>query len=359
METLRLIDQKPLNPYFNLAIEEAILRGVLEKRSPYTFRLWQHMPVVTIGCFQDPREEVNLDLCDKLGVLVARRMCGGGAMYLDQGCLIYSIFLDDDFSSVSSLSQESYEFFSKGVIEGLKALGVEAQFRPVNDIVVGNRKISGASQHRLYSAFVHHGAININPNLEVLEKVLKASKIKLKEKGFSSVKESLTTIEIELGKKVSVDAVKTAIVRGFEKTLETKFEKGKLTSWELNMAKKLYKRKYRTNEWIFGRSKPALEFSSMYRARKGVINISLSLKGITIRDIYISGDFLLQPEGSLRCLEECLKGGIASEKWLSETIGELFETNKIRAVGVTAEDFVKAILKAIRSPSVRAPQSLG
>ncbi|MHA1833561.1 MAG: lipoate--protein ligase family protein, partial [Candidatus Baldrarchaeia archaeon] len=196
METLRLIEQGPLNPYLNLAIEEAILRGVLEKKSPYTFRLWQHRPVITLGCFQDPREEVNLDLCDKLGVLVARRMCGGGAMYLDQGNLIYSVFLDDNFPEIPASPQESYKFFSEGIIEGLKALGVKAKFRPINDVVVGNRKISGASQHHLYNAFVHHGALNVDPNLEVLEKVLKVSKTKLKEKGFSSIKESLTTLRI-------------------------------------------------------------------------------------------------------------------------------------------------------------------
>jgi lipoate-protein ligase A len=308
---------------------------------------------VTIGCFQDPREELNLDLCDKLGVLVARRMCGGGSMYLDQGSLVYSVFLDDNFLNVPSSLQESYKFFSEGVIEGMKTLGVVAQFRPVNDVVVNNRKISGASQTRLYSAFVHHGAININPNLDVLEKVLKTSKVKLREKGYTSIRDSLTTLEMELGEKVSVNTVKTALIRGFEKKLKVKLKKGKLTAWELATAKMLYKNKYKTTEWIFGRTKPSLKFSSTYRVTKGVIRVSLSVRGITISDIYVSGDFLLQPEGSLRLLEESLRGGIASEKWLSETINNFFEMNKIEAVGVTAEDFVKAILEALQIASAR------
>jgi|YelNatPaOPRAMG01_1025707.scaffolds.fasta_scaffold21902_4 lipoate-protein ligase A len=349
MEIFRLLSQNPLNPHLNLAIEEAILRGVLEKRSPYTFRLWQHTPVVTIGCFQDPREELNMDLCDKFGVLVARRMCGGGAMYLDQGSLIYSIFLDDNFPNVPNSLQESYRFFSEGVIEGLKDLGVEAHFRPVNDIVVNNKKISGASSIHLYSAFVHHGAVNINPNLEILEKVLKASEIKLKEKGFSSIKESLTSLEIELGKKVRIDIVKVALIRGFEKKLKVQFKRGKLTDWEANMAKMLYKNKYKTSEWIFGRTKPSLELFSTYRAAKGVIKVSLSVKGIVISDIYISGDFLLQPNGSLRLLEESLRGCIASEEYISETISNFFKMKQIKALGVTAEDFVKAVFQALQN----------
>jgi lipoate-protein ligase A len=349
MEVFRLVSQSPLNPHLNLAIEEAILRGVLEKRSPYTFRLWQHTPVVTVGCFQDPREELNLDLSDKFGVLVARRMCGGGAMYLDQGSLIYSIFLDDNFPNIPDSLQESYRFFSEGVIEGLKDLGVEAHFRPINDIVVNSKKISGASQHRLYSAFVHHGAININPNLDVLEKVLKVSKIKLREKGYTSIRDSLRTLETELGRKVSVSTVKIALIRAFEEKLKVKFKKGRLTDWELNMAKMLYKKKYKTSEWIFGRTKPSLEFSSIYKAAKGVIKVSLSVKGITISDIYISGDFLLEPEGSLRLLEESLRGCIASEECISETISNFFKVKRIKALGVTVEDFVKAILQALQN----------
>lgn len=238
-------------------------------------------------------------------------------------------------------------FFSEGIIEGLKALGVKAKFRPINDVVVGNRKISGASQHHLYNAFVHHGALNVDPNLEVLEKVLKVSKTKLKEKGFSSIKESLTTLRIELGRKIQLNTVKLALIRGFKKILGVKFKKGKLNNWELNMAKKLYEKKYKTSEWIFWRSKSSLEFSSSYKAKKGVINVALSLKGIIISDIYITGDFLLEPNGALTQLEETLKGGIISEKWLSETINQLFKTKRIKTTGIAAEDFVKAIMKAV------------
>jgi hypothetical protein len=68
----RLLDYSFTDPFMNLAMEESILRGRVEGESPDTLRLWQHPPVVSIGCFLNPEDEINVDPCKMLSVIHSR-----------------------------------------------------------------------------------------------------------------------------------------------------------------------------------------------------------------------------------------------------------------------------------------------
>jgi len=342
----RLLDYSSPDPCMNLAVEEAILRGRLEGGSPNTLRLWQHPPVVSVGCLQDPKVEVDIELCKRLGIAVIRRVSAGGAMYIDEGSLQCSLVSDDKLSPILQDINESYRFFSNGVIDGLRLLGVNAEFRPVNDVTVNNRKISGSAQHRLYNIIIHHSTISVDVDLQILEKVLKVPESKLRSKGFSSIRASVTSIRDELGKDIPIDSVKKALVHGFEKTLGVKFKKGRLTYWEMKLARELYEKKYSTSQWIYDITKPPLQVSSIYRASKGVIRVSMSFHGQTIEKIHISGDFFIHPENAVKELEQSLKGGVLSKEWLEKRIREFFAVKNIKALGVTPEDFARAILTA-------------
>jgi lipoate-protein ligase A len=123
----RVLDYSSEDPAMNLAIDEAILRCLLEDRSPDTLRLWRNPPSVIIGCFQNPDSDVDMEACKDLGVNVLRRVSGGGAVYHDWGNLNYSVIihkssLKADIEDV----EKSYYLFCGGVIEGLSLLGIAA-----------------------------------------------------------------------------------------------------------------------------------------------------------------------------------------------------------------------------------------
>lgn len=240
----RSLDYSSKNPAMNLAIEEAILRCQLEGKSPNTLRFWRNPPSIVVGCFQNPWKEVNLAICKKLGTGIFRRASGGGTVYHDYGNLNYSLIIQKS-SLETNLDdvEKSYDIFCSGVIEGLKMLGVNAYNRG-NSIMIGERKFSGSAQHRLYNVILHHGTLMVNVDLQALEHAL----------NLSNVERQLVNLTTTFSENVSLSKIKRAIVRGFEKTLNVKFEKGSLTPEEWRVARMLYNVKYGTSGYIFNRT---------------------------------------------------------------------------------------------------------
>lgn len=341
----RLLDYSFSDPMMNLAFEESLLRGRMEGESPDTLRLWQHTPVVSVGCYQNPKEEVNLDVCKQLGIKIIKRLSPGGALYIDEGSLQYSLVFDRDSIYLPEKIEDSYPILSSGVIEALSSFGVQAEFQPINDIVVNRKKISGASQSRMYKAILHHGTISINTRLNILEQVLKPSELKLKAQGFRNLRERITTLCQEIGKDISIGIFKEELIKGFKTRLNLDFELGSPSSWEINLAESLYHGKYKKLEWIYSETKN-LDIISNYRIAKGVIKISLSIDDERIDDINISGDFIIHPDNAIQELEKNLKGEILIEENLLKRIKEIFATKGIQIIGAQAEDFTKAIMLA-------------
>lgn len=341
----RLLDYSFSDPIMNLAFEESLLRGIVERKSPATLRLWQHTPVVSVGCFQNPKEEVNLEKCKLYGIKIIKRLSPGGALYIDKGSLQYSLVFNTESLTLQEKVEDSYSILSSGVIEALASMGVKSEFKPINDIVVNRRKISGASQSRMYDAILHHGTISINTRIDILEQVLKPSEIKLIAQGFRTLRERVTTLSQEIGKDISIEEFKEELVKGFKKTLNLNFEKGSPNEWEKRMAEILYDEKYKRLEWIYSEEKN-LDIISNYRIAKGVIKISLSLYNDRIKDIKISGDFIIHPDNAIHELEQGLKGEILVEESLLRRIKEIFALKRIQTIGAQAEDFAKAIILA-------------
>ena len=251
-ENWRLIETEVLeDPFMNIAIEEAIplakSTGLVKEN---TLRLWRNDNAVVIGRFQSLEAEVNSEFCNSHGVKVVRRFTGGGAVYHDIGNLNYALSVGDSHPKVPKDILESYAFLCNGIILGLKSrFGIEASFKPLNDVAIGEAKISGTAQSRVGSVVFHHGTLLTHSNLSILAQALNVPKEKLADKGVTSVRKRVTTLEEVLGRKVTIQEAKEAMVAGFEELFGTKLKPGRLTSEEEALARHLYETKYNTREW--------------------------------------------------------------------------------------------------------------
>ena len=235
----RVLDYSSEDPALNLAIDEAILRCLLEDRSPDTLRLWRNPPSVIIGCFQNPECVVDGEACTELGIKVFRRASGGGAVYHDWGNLNYSLILHKSSLTADVEDVEkSYDLFCGGVVEGLGMLGVSACNRK-GDIVIDGKKVSGSAQHRLYNTILHHGTLMIDIDFDLLGRSL----------GLSEPREYLVNLHEVFSHEVPSSKIEEAISHGFEKQFHVLIHKGTLTSKEMLTAKKLYKLKYSKEAW--------------------------------------------------------------------------------------------------------------
>jgi lipoate-protein ligase A len=64
-------------------------------------------------------------------------------------------------------------------------------------------------------------------------------------------KRKITSIQNELGHAVTPDTVANALAQGFRAMLKIQLEHGKLTAYEVELANKLCKEKYGSQEWNF------------------------------------------------------------------------------------------------------------
>merc|ERR1719456_2057428 len=99
--------------------------------------LWRPAPVITIGRHQNPWKECVLAKLEEDGVALARRRSGGGAVFQDLGCSVFT-FIDP---SESFSIDRNFDV----VLAALQRLGVNAERKGRNDLTVDDKKISGSA----------------------------------------------------------------------------------------------------------------------------------------------------------------------------------------------------------------------
>lgn len=91
----------------------------------------------------------------------------------------------------------------------------------------------------------------------------------------------------------------------------------------------------------------AISLSADYKAPGGkLLRVRLRRTGERIDSVKISGDFFLIPEDSLPKLEKMLEDVPLKEKELTLLVQRFFRGTSAQGLGVSPEDFVKAILAA-------------
>ena len=91
-----LIYNETTNPFFNLAMEEYLLKNFDED----IFILWRNESSVIVGKNQNALSEINLDYIKENSIPVVRRQSGGGAVFHDLGNINFTFIANnnDNFS---------------------------------------------------------------------------------------------------------------------------------------------------------------------------------------------------------------------------------------------------------------------
>lgn len=254
-EEWRLLDTSYNNAYYNMALDEAIVKARSDDLVPNTLRYFRWKPsAVSIGYFQSMEDEVDLEACNSKGVDYVRRRTGGGAVYHDlSGELTYSIIIEENHRLISKDFLQTYRILCQGLVKGLSILGIKAKFEPINDIVVDGKKISGNAQTRGAKIVHQHGTILRKVDPSIMFTVLKVSDEKVRDKLITSVEERVTSINRVLKRQVDFKELKTALTKGFEEALRISLVPSEISEFEKKLTSRLEREKYRTKEWLFKR----------------------------------------------------------------------------------------------------------
>ncbi len=247
MERWRLLEVEHRDPRMNLAIEEAVARFVGINISPPTIRFWRNINAVVIGRFQRADYEVNFDECKRYKVSVVRRFTGGGAVYQDDGNLNCAVSLPCSHRLIKRTIPTIYEILGKSLINGLYSLGLRAHMNS-NAVYIDGKKISGMAGAINWGTAFHHCTFLVNTNIDIMSKVLKPATIEASKKYVQSKREVVTTIDIQLGRDVSVLDVQQKLINALETVSGMELFKGGLADKEKLLAQELHRDKYSNSE---------------------------------------------------------------------------------------------------------------
>lgn len=239
-----------------MAIDEAIFKHFDESEEPVpTFRFFRFKPsAITLGYTQDVEETIDPEKCEEYGIPYVRRITGGGTVFHDyEGEITYSVVTHKMEGEI----EDTFEELLEPLIQTLHEFGLDAKFKPYNDILVNKRKISGSAQKRGKKALLQHGTLMYGTDLQKLSDILRIDQKKLDEKGASSFLDLVTTMEKELGDKPDPDDLIQNMKKNYENYFEKQIKTEKLNEREEELADKL-EDKYSSKKWLKERRDPVL-----------------------------------------------------------------------------------------------------
>jgi lipoate-protein ligase A len=279
----RLIKDSYHNGFINMAVDEAIMIAHKNGLVPPTIRFYQWSPpAVSLGYFQDLKKEINVKVCQDIGIDIVRRPTGGKAVLHDQE-LTYSFIIKENDPLVNDSILETYKKISGGIIRGLSYLGIKAElvllrgklennlldrsdkarihhldFKSIcfsvpsqYEVQVEGKKIVGSAQVRKGGVVLQHGSLLIKLEKDKLFSVFNFPSVQIREKLKSKFK--ATSLEEILKRKIDFSELSNIIPRGFEAEFGVRLVESKLTEPEEKISKDLLENKYLTYEWNYKR----------------------------------------------------------------------------------------------------------
>lgn len=302
-------NQNITDPRINLAIEEYCLKHLDPEETYLLFYINQ--PSIIIGKNQNTIEEINTKYVDENGIIVVRRLSGGGAVYHDLGNLNFSFITKDDGNSF-----HNFKKFTEPVVAALKRLGVDAELSGRNDLMANGRKISGNAQFSTKGRMFSHGTLLFDSEIEHVVSALKVKKDKIESKGIKSIRSRVANISEFLDQKMTTVEFRSMLLRYIFDT-EGEIPEYKLTEKDWKIINQISKERYQNWDWNYGKS-PKFNLQHSKRFQAGSVDIRLEVQKGVIRECKIFGDFF--GIGDVSDIEEKLTGVQYERKAIEEAL---------------------------------------
>lgn len=328
---MKYVENYSNDPKYNLAFEEYCFKN-LSRDEDYVI-LWINGPAIIVGKNQNTAEEINGKYVEENNIKVVRRVTGGGAVYHDLGNLNFSIITNLNGNRVIDFKK-----YNIPILKALEKLGVNCELSGRNDITIDGKKFSGIAQSIWKDRVLNHGTLLFDTKLDVLSKALNVKKDKIESKGVKSVKSRVTNIKPYIKEDIDMEEFRSLLLKHIFEMEGFTPEKYELSEEEKTSIDKLYREKYSTWEWNYGKS-PKFNLKNYKRFSFGAIDIRLDVKGGIIQDCKIFGDFFGAED--VKDLEDKLKGKRYDRGSLSI---ELEDEDLIKYFGnITLEEFIDLI----------------
>lgn len=115
---------------------------------------------ISVGAFDNVPRIIDLAYCEQAGLPVMRRETGGGPVLLGPGQVFYNLVVRRDRQRVPGVVEQAYRHLSAAPIAAYREFGIEAHYRPINDLVTtAGRKIAGQGAADIDGHFCFVGSV--------------------------------------------------------------------------------------------------------------------------------------------------------------------------------------------------------
>jgi lipoate-protein ligase A len=265
MNIWRLINSGFQTGAMNMALDDALLHSVAKGESLPVLRFYRWQPAtVTLGYAQSVHTDLDLDVCRQAGLDVVRRSTGGRAVLHDNE-VTYAVIAPFNTELFGNSVLDCYRVISDILQKTLVQLGLPAKLVPGKprgghqnatkavcfsapsqyELVIKGLKVAGSAQRRHGQAFLQHGSIPIEMDLELLGRALRAETD-------SSVADSLHTVgwlNQWSSKPLNVSDVEKLLAEMFSQHLQIDWLPSGPTATELQDARAMHTEKFNHPEW--------------------------------------------------------------------------------------------------------------
>lgn len=247
---LKILKFKKLNPYLNMAIDEANLNFIKSDEIILRFFGWEP-PSVSIGIFQKIKD-INIDYLKENNIPLVRRPTGGKGVYHDYE-LTYSIVIPYTHQLFKLDIIELYKEISKVFIDSLKEFGINANltqksgnekgfcFSSQNyyEVSVNKKKIIGSAQRRKKEGILQQGSIPIEIDYEKVKRIFYLEDVST----FISLK--------ELNKSIDIENLQEVLIKNFIKFFSVEYEIKENYQDEIKKSEYILNNKYYLDSWNY------------------------------------------------------------------------------------------------------------
>jgi lipoate-protein ligase A len=348
--TFRVIDTGVRDGRRQIAFDQAMIDAHKAGVIPDSIRFLRFPPTALIGRHQALAREINLDHCRANGIGVARRITGGGAIYFDEGQLGWELIFHRATLGMGSLA-EAARRICEAAAAGLARLGIQAQYRPRNDIEVGGRKVSGTGGFFDQDTLFYQGTVLVDMNPADMITALNVAQSKIARQSLDSAAQRVVTLKELLGTAPAIESVKHSLLAGFAERLGITPVAGEITPHEEALAARYHDEELGTDAFVAEIDDPATGSDVLAASHTGVggtIHAYIRLAGAgrdRIREALITGDFFVTPPRTIFDLEASLRDIAVADA--GDVIERFFQDAEVGLLTAAPSDFRKAVEDAI------------
>lgn len=350
----RIIDTGIREGTKNIAFDAAMIELHKEGRIPDTIRFLTFRPTALVGRHQDLSQEIRLDYCAENGIGLTRRITGGGSLYMDEGQFGFELVFHRSTLGIATLGDLA-RAICEAAAAGLGNLGIDAKYRPRNDLEVDGRKIGGTGGFFDGDTIFYQGTVLVDMDPKQMLSALNVPQEKLAKRALDSAEKRVVTVKELLGEMPSVSTVKEALVAGFAERLGITPGWGEITPEEEELAERLDREEIGTADFLHSIDNAAAGADvhvGRHTGAGGTVTAHVRLEGARgdrFREVLITGDFFVTPPRVVYDLESRLRGTAVSA--VKQTVKAFFTEAGIGLLSAQPDDFIAAIENALAAPA--------